>query len=81
MRTTVDAAGRVVLPKSLRDAMRLEAGQEIEISFVDGRLEIEVPPAPVRIDLSGETPVGVPSQKMPDLTDEMVRDTVERVRR
>ena len=43
MKTTIDGAGRVVVPKSLRDALRLTAGQELEIRLADGRITIEVP--------------------------------------
>ena len=40
MRTTIDKAGRIVVPKALRDAMGLEAGQEVELTLTDGRIEI-----------------------------------------
>jgi AbrB family looped-hinge helix DNA binding protein len=30
-RTTLDSAGRVVIPKALRDAMQLSAGDEVEL--------------------------------------------------
>ena len=39
MRTTIDKAGRIVVPKALRDELSLTPGQELEISAVDGRLE------------------------------------------
>ncbi|HEX8739005.1 MAG TPA: AbrB/MazE/SpoVT family DNA-binding domain-containing protein, partial [Casimicrobiaceae bacterium] len=41
MQTTIDRAGRIVVPKSLREALGLEAGQLLEIRAGDGRLEIE----------------------------------------
>ena len=41
MTTTIDNAGRVVIPKSLRDQMGLVPGTEIEIRMRDGHLEIE----------------------------------------
>ena len=34
MKTTIDAAGRVVVPKPLRDRLSLAAGSEIEIELV-----------------------------------------------
>lgn len=43
MRTTIDKAGRIVVPKSLRDALNMNPGTELEIVAVDNRLEIEVP--------------------------------------
>ena len=42
MRTTIDAAGRIVVPKALRDAMGLAAGRTIDMVFTDGRIEIEL---------------------------------------
>ena len=43
MRTTIDAAGRLVVPKLLRDQLGLAAGTELELEAVDGRLEVVVP--------------------------------------
>lgn len=43
MRTTIDKAGRIVVPKRLRDALNMNPGTELEILAVDNRLEIEVP--------------------------------------
>lgn len=41
MRTTIDKAGRVVVPKKIRDAMGLTAGTPIDIIYEDGRIVIE----------------------------------------
>jgi len=43
MRTTIDAAGRLVVPKRLRDELGLTPGAELEIAAVDGHLEVAVP--------------------------------------
>jgi len=43
MRTTIDKAGRIVVPKRLRDALGMDPGAELEILAVDNRLEIELP--------------------------------------
>jgi AbrB family looped-hinge helix DNA binding protein len=81
MRTTIDAAGRVVVPKAMRDQMGLSAGREIDIVFTDGRLEIEIAPVEVEIDTASGFPVARPVRPMPPLTDEMIRDTIEATRR
>ena len=81
MRTTIDAAGRVVVPKALRDAMQLTPGQEIDIVFTDGRLEIEVAPASVHLRRDGVLPLIVPDQEMPPLSTDVVRDVLEDTRR
>jgi AbrB family looped-hinge helix DNA binding protein len=41
MRTTIDAAGRLVIPKKLRDQAGLTPGMELDITFRDGRIEVE----------------------------------------
>ena len=43
MRTTIDAAGRIVVPKDLREQLGFTAGSELELEAVDGRLEVAVP--------------------------------------
>lgn len=41
MTLAIDTAGRVVIPKSMRDQIGLSAGSEMEIHLKDGRLELE----------------------------------------
>jgi AbrB family looped-hinge helix DNA binding protein len=81
MKTTIDASGRLVVPKSLRQALGLKAGQLVEIRATDGRLEIEIDPTPMRLKKRGKGVVAVPDARLPALTAEQVRDTLERVRR
>ena len=40
MTTTIDAAGRIVIPKNFRDEMGLSAGTKIEVEMIDGNLKI-----------------------------------------
>jgi AbrB family looped-hinge helix DNA binding protein len=81
MRVTLDAAGRLVVPKPLRHALGLKPGQALEIRAGDGRLEIEIAPTPMRLRKRGKGLVAVPDGELPALTAEQVRDTLERVRR
>ena len=81
MKSTIDNAGRVVIPKALRLRLGLRGGEELEIRERDGRIEIE--PAATTMSLverSGSL-VAVPAGELPPLTDEIVRDTIERMRR
>jgi AbrB family looped-hinge helix DNA binding protein len=43
MRTTIDMAGRLVVPKPLREQLGFAAGTELEVSAIDGRLEVSIP--------------------------------------
>ncbi len=81
MKTMIDAAGRLVVPKALRDALGLRPGQMLEVRAADGRLEIEAAPTPMRLKRRGKGVVAVPRYTLPALTAEQVRDTLERVRR
>jgi AbrB family looped-hinge helix DNA binding protein len=47
MKTTIDMAGRVVIPKAIRTQAKLEAGSSIEIAFRNGVIELIVPAAEV----------------------------------
>jgi AbrB family looped-hinge helix DNA binding protein len=49
MRTTIDGAGRIVVPKSLRAALRLSGGDEVEITLEGERIELV--PAPRKVSL------------------------------
>jgi len=81
MRTVIDAAGRLVVPKQARDELGLTPGTELELRVVDRRIEIEVPPTAMRLEEREHGVVAVTDRPMPVLTAEMVRETLERVRR
>lgn len=49
MRTTIDVAGRLVIPKSVRDAAGIRPGMALEARYRDGRIEIEPAPADVSL--------------------------------
>ena len=81
MKSTIDAAGRIVVPKSLRQALGLRPGQALEIRAGDGGLEIEIAATPVELKKRGKGVVAVPGVRLPSLTAELVRETLERSRR
>lgn len=69
-----------MVPKALRDAMRLRPGQVIDIVYTDGRLEIEVEPLEIHIGGDG-FPIAVAEPQPPPLTGETVRDILDETRR
>jgi AbrB family looped-hinge helix DNA binding protein len=81
MVATIDKAGRIVVPKRLRDELGFKPGQRLELSAVDGRLEVEHPTTPMRLERRGGRLVAVADRPMPTLTPELVRETLEQIRR
>ncbi len=79
MRTTIDAAGRLVVPKQLRDQLGFDPGVELDLNAVDGRLEVAIP-SRVRLE---EGPHGLRFTADADepLSAERVRELMEEGRR
>ncbi|MDF1521399.1 MAG: AbrB/MazE/SpoVT family DNA-binding domain-containing protein [Trueperaceae bacterium] len=80
MKVTIDAAGRLVLPKAFREAIGIAGGAAVEVTLRDGRIEIEVPPAEVRLEKHGDVVVAVPAHDVPPLRTDAVRATQDAVR-
>lgn len=81
MRTTIDATGRILVPKALRAALGLSPGQVLQIEARDGRLEVEPAVVEMRLERRGDVLVAVPDEPLPALTAEQVRATLEQTRR
>lgn len=81
MRVTIDRAGRIIVPKPVRDALGLVPGQELELEMRDGRIELEIPATPMRLEQGAGGVVAVPLEPLPLLTAEEVRDVLEQTRR
>ena len=81
MKATIDAAGRIVVPKSLRQELGLKPSQSLEVRAKDGCLVIEIAATPVKLQKRGKGVVAVPETDVPPLTAKQVRDTLEHVRR
>jgi AbrB family looped-hinge helix DNA binding protein len=79
MRTTIDAAGRLVVPKNLRDQLGFAPGTELELDAVDGRLEVTVP-SRVRVE-EGPHGLRLAADQADSLTAEQVRELMEQGRR
>jgi len=81
MRSTIDSAGRIVVPKAMRERLGLVGGREVDIREREGRLEIEPAPVEMKLVRRGRRLAAVPSRRLPPLTDDLVRETIERTRR
>ena len=81
MKATIDRAGRLVLPKRIRDAAGIGPGAELQIRVADGRIEIEPAPLEVKLVKRGSLTIAVPRKRVPPLTEEVVRQTVDELRR
>jgi AbrB family looped-hinge helix DNA binding protein len=80
MNVTIDRAGRLVIPKSLRERAGLRPGTELTLEFRDGKIEMEPVRQQVRVARRGsrfvlEAPAGAPP-----LTVERVNQMLEELR-
>jgi AbrB family looped-hinge helix DNA binding protein len=78
MQVTIDAAGRVVVPKPLRDELGLSPNTRLEIDVVDGHLELSAPDRPPRVVEGPNGPV-VAATGTP-VSDDDVRRVLEAAR-
>jgi len=76
MKTTIDGAGRLVIPKEIRREAGLKPGMPLDVKLEQGRIEITPAPLPVKLQRKGRLLVAVPGKTVHPLTSE----TVERTR-
>lgn len=76
MITTMDSAGRLVIPSDIRREAALEPGMPLEVRTRDGVIEIEPQPMAVTLQRKGRLLVASPAGKVPALR----AATVERTR-
>jgi len=74
---TIDASGRLVIPKEIRQAAGLEPKMPLEILYREGHVEIRPAPVEMRTEMRGKVAVAVPTEPVTPLSVE----EVERVRR
>jgi AbrB family looped-hinge helix DNA binding protein len=80
MRTTIDRAGRVVIPKEIREKAGLKPGMSLDIRIDNGVVEIEPEPVPMRLERRGRFVVLVPEVEIPLLTVEDVNRAIDETR-
>lgn len=75
MKSTIDGAGRLVIPKEIRREAALEPGTSLEVRFRDGVIEIEPQPLAVKLERKGRLLVAKPASKVPVLRTATVEAT------
>lgn len=74
---TIDKAGRVVIPKPLRDSLRLEAGDSLQVESGGDRIVLR--PIHKSAPLAKEKGIWVYHSGTP-ITDQSIPDLIEQVR-
>jgi AbrB family looped-hinge helix DNA binding protein len=77
MTTTIDAAGRLVIPAEIRREAAIEPGTPLDVRWRDGVIEIEPKPLAVSLERRGRLLVAKPNRRISRLSSA----AVERVRR
>ena len=81
MKTTIDSAGRLVIPKEIRQQAGIKPGMPLEVRWREGRIEIEPAPLPVKLVRKGRLLVAVPQKDVSSLTAETVEKTRKALRK
>jgi AbrB family looped-hinge helix DNA binding protein len=80
MKTTIDRAGRVVIPKALRERAGLKPGGEVEIRCSYGVIEVIPEPTKGRLIREGPFLVWEAVPGTPPITPEQINDAIQFVR-
>jgi AbrB family looped-hinge helix DNA binding protein len=79
MITTIDAAGRLVIPKDVRREAALEPGAPVDVRWRDGVIEVEPQPLPVTFERQGRLLVAKAARKVRPLRASTVQRTRDRL--
>jgi AbrB family looped-hinge helix DNA binding protein len=80
MKTTIDRAGRVVIPKGVRESAGLKPGVAVSIDYREGKVEIEPIYKRVRWVRKGSFLVARAPRGTPPMTHQQVRKIIEETR-
>ena len=80
MSSTIDRAGRIVVPKAIREAANLRPGTEVQFRVQGGHIEIEPVPLQVTMQPRSSLVVAVPQENQPVMHAEDVDKTIAEVR-
>ena len=80
IKTTMDGAGRIVLPKNIRERAGLQPGSPLNVSLRDGRVEIEPAPQEVKLVRRGRFWTAVPLDRAAPISTADIRAALDTVR-
>ena len=72
MKTTIDHAGRLVIPKDVRRELGIKPGMPLEVRWEKGTIAITPAPLEVKLQRKGRLLVAVPEKAAPRLSAETV---------
>ncbi|MDE2689730.1 MAG: AbrB/MazE/SpoVT family DNA-binding domain-containing protein [Holophagales bacterium] len=79
--TMIDKAGRLVVPKAIRDAAHLHPGTQVRFRLTGGCVQIEPEPLEVKLERRGSVVVAVPTGETPaPLTASEVATVIDEIR-
>jgi AbrB family looped-hinge helix DNA binding protein len=77
MKTTIDHAGRLVIPKDIRRESGIKPAMPLEVRWEKGAIAITPAPLAVKLERKGRLLIAVPTKNTPRL----LVDTVQRTRK
>ncbi len=80
MKATIDGAGRVVIPKTIREMAGLRPGQELRVEWRDQIVSLEPVRPEAKLVRRGKRYVLAAPAGTPPLNEDAVRQTLEEIR-
>jgi AbrB family looped-hinge helix DNA binding protein len=81
MQVTVDKSGRLVLPADIRRRLDVQGGGKVDLTWLGDVVEIRPVAGVVEMRTAEDGLPVLVSPDAPPLTDEVIRDTLESIRR
>lgn len=81
MRVPIDGVGRLVVPKALRDELGVHGPTDLEMTAIDGRLELTVADVPARVEDRDGFPVIATDEPVATMSIAEAAAAIERARR